>query len=142
MAIIQFKESRKAQSKITEQSRTPKAVRLGLQIVFIITSFFLLYNVAKSIYQTNFKLQILQQAEKEVEGLRLENIDLVMESDRVIEDEYIEAEARNRLNYGLDGEIQLVIPDELVNAELEEDLVHADSRSVLQEWLDFLVIGL
>lgn len=142
MAIIQFRESGRVGTIKRRDKQIPKLVRLGLHVVFIVTSIFLLYNVGKSIYQTNLKLQILQQAEREVENLRLENIELVMENDLVIEDEYIEAEARNRLNYGFDGETQLVIPDELLEDQNLDDQVVADDKSVLQEWVDFLIIGI
>jgi len=123
--------------------------KIALQGVFICVSVIMLFNVVKSIVQTGYKLKILEQAEAEVEELRLENIDLVMQSQEVNEDRYIEIEARNRLNLGRDGEVQFVIPDEVLNkfdpeserfsSEITQSM---QPQSTLQKWVDFFIVGI
>jgi cell division protein FtsB len=59
-------------------------------------------------------LEILNHAEKEVGDLRLDNLELLTLSEYMKSDEYLETEARNRLNLSGKGETVFVIPDEIL----------------------------
>ena len=74
----------------------------------------LIYNVVKSIVITSEKLEILNQAEGEVSDLRLNNLELLVLTEYMKSDEYLETEARNRLNLSKKGEISFVIPEEIL----------------------------
>lgn len=112
-------------------------------------SLFLMYNIVKSIQITTLKLEILKQAEQEVDQLRIENVDLILQKGTFQSDDYIETEARNRLNYSKNGEILFVIPDSTIKVAQEEldrilsgqeDSV-VEPRSVWEQWYDFFLLG-
>lgn len=142
--------------KIKQVSRNPRQGRsfntkpwmtAGLQIAFILVSLFMVYNVVKSISLTNQKLQILSQAEQDVQQLRLENIRLYLEKNATSTDDYIEAEARNRLYYSRKGETQYVIPEAMLNRYLNSSAQSViegkiEGNSTLQSWLLFFTQGI
>ena len=74
----------------------------------------LIYNVVKSIVITSEKLEILNQAESEVSDLRLNNLELLVLTEYMKSDEYLETEARNRLNLSKKGEISFIIPEKIL----------------------------
>jgi len=149
----------KPQTKFTPSIQKNKksgsfVTNLLLQIVFIGISIFMFYNVGRSVYMASAKLAILEQAEQEVEKLRLENIALVLQNEEASSDDYVEKQARDRLNYARDGETQCVISDTLIESyELEmgqsedqdngaEDVLGAQTKSNFQVWIDFFVDGI
>ncbi len=80
----------------------------------------LIYNVVKSIVITSEKLEILNQAEGEVSDLRLNNLELLVLTEYMKSDEYLETEARNRLNLSKKGEISFVIPEEILKKGISD----------------------
>jgi cell division protein FtsB len=128
------------------------SMNLIMQIVFVFITLLMFYNIGKSLVQTNSKYEILKQAEEEVAEQRLENIRTVMEADRVYDPEFTEEEARNRLNYGRDGEIQLVISEQLINdakkglkyTEYTEEVgeVYLTDSSNIEAWIQFFIKGI
>lgn len=118
-----------------------------LQLSFILISVFMVYNVVKSISLTNQKLQILTQAEKEVQDLRLENISLYLEKNSTNTDDYIEAEARNKLYYSRPGETQYVIPETLLRRYINSSAApivsgEVKGKSTVESWADFFLKGI
>jgi cell division protein FtsB len=85
-----------------------------VKIAFLVLSFFMFYNVLHSIKITSQKLDILEQAEQEVNELRVKNLKLSIQLDEMKETSYLEVEARDRLNFSGEGEIVFVIPDSLL----------------------------
>jgi len=84
-------------------------------VMFLILSGILFYNIVKSIIITTEKLEILNQAETEVADLRLSNLELILLEEYMTSDEYLETEARNRLNLGKKGEVSFVISGEMLD---------------------------
>jgi cell division protein FtsB len=121
-----------------------------LNLLLLSFSVLMLYNLGKSLVIANQKLEILKSAQVEVTSLRLENIKLVMQENEVINHDYIESEARNRLNYAKAGEVQYVIPDSLVERYKSEavlgaktvDLQPKDLSSRVTKWVEFLFNGI
>lgn len=121
--------------------------RKGLLILgnflLIITSMFLIYNIFKSIDLTVKKVAILRQAEEEVDDLRLKNISLLLSREEVETDDYIETEARDRLNLARKDELVFVISDiamEYGNDAVERILkppAQGDDRPVYSQWVEF-----
>lgn len=117
--------------------------------VLVLMSIFLIYNVFKSVENTVFKLNILEQAESEVDELRIKNIEYLLAKQIGETDEYIEIEARNRLNYSQEEEVVFIIPvNVLENADEEVDLIlgkvivdNLEFKEVWEIWYDFLVSG-
>lgn len=124
------------------------ALKMVVNLGFLVLSFFLFYNIFRSIQITGAKLEILNRAEKEVDSLRVENIRLILEKDTVQSPDYIETEARNRLNYSKDGEILFIIPDsvlELAKEELEVIISgekgEVEEKEIWKQWYDFFLFG-
>jgi cell division protein FtsB len=135
---------RRGESKGLSDKRFLTAI---LQICFIILTFFMIYNIFKSISLTNQKLQILSQAQQEVELLRLENIRLYLEKSDSNTNDYLEAEARNRLFYSRPGETQYIIPDTLLRRYMNSSATATSSTSLqdktsVNSWVDFFIKGI
>jgi len=93
---------------------------------------------------------ILEQAKEEVTQLRIENVKLVMESTSVGTEDYVIREARNRLNYSKEGEIRVVIPDNVIasirakyeNIPDESNALSGNLKDNLMIWQDFVINGI
>lgn len=100
---------------------------VSFKSVAIITAFvlgsYLLLQMGRSIHITTQKVDIFNLARTEVQELRVKNIELILLSERVTSEEYIEESARNRLNYAKDGETLFIIPEELLEDEALEKYV-------------------
>lgn len=118
-------------------------IRVGNALLLIL-SIFLIYNIYKSVDLTIKKVAILKQAEQEVDGLRLKNISLILSREKVETDDYIETEARDRLNLSKDEEIVFVIPDEALNigAQIVQEalspVVSTNISPPYSQWFSFL----
>jgi cell division protein FtsB len=121
--------------------------RVG-SILFLILSGILIYNIVKSIVITSEKLEILNQAEQEVSELRLENLELIVSTEYMTSDEYLETEARNRLNLSKKGETAFVIPEEMLERGkiLVENILKDEEGTGRAEnwkiWRDFFIVGI
>ncbi len=108
----------------------------------------LIYNVVKSIVITSEKLEILNQAEGEVSDLRLNNLELLVLTEYMKSDEYLETEARNRLNLSKKGEISFVIPEEILKKGISdiEDILSeqktVDGEKGWKAWYLFFSSGI
>jgi len=97
---------------------------------------------------TSEKVQILSQAEKEVSDLRLDNLENLLLIEYMTSDEYLETEARNRLNLSKKGEVAFVIPEEILEKGLlqVERILNEDERvSDIENWRiwqDFFIVGI
>jgi len=146
MLIFNMKYSRrKKEEKDILQKFTGS--RVG-SILFLILSGILIYNIVKSIVITSEKLEILNQAEQEVSELRLENLELIVSTEYMTSDEYLETEARNRLNLSKKGETAFVIPEEMLERGkiLVENILKDEEGTGGAEnwkiWRDFFIVGI
>ena len=118
------------------------------KILFIVISGFLFYNVFHSVRITIQKLEILKQARLEVESLRLDNLELALNLENMQSLEYVEVQARDRLNFGSKNEYVFVIPeaslDEAKNNldELFAENVSIEKKETYRVWLDFVSKGI
>lgn len=116
-------------------------------ILLIAVSIFLIYNIFKSVDLTVKKVAILNQAEQEVDDLRLKNISLILSREEVETDDYIETESRDRLNLAKEGELVFVISDELIErgVDIVNSLLSSNEETVhesnYQQWYRFLFGG-
>lgn len=150
MDKVIYKQNRDTRDNSKKETELPKFLSSWIvQIAFVVVSVILLYSVYKSISITSQKLDILNQAEKEVEELRLKNLYLSIEMKDMATDQYLETEARNRLNFGADGEIVFVLPQssmQLAREEIEkilsEDIENRNASNSLSLWIDFVLKGI
>ena len=117
------------------------------RVTLLVISVFLLYNVGNSISITIQKLDILQKARGEVDNLRLKNLELALLLDGIQGTEYLEIQARDRLNFTGEEEYIFVIPEEVLentqsNLEsLLSDGKEKEEQKVYEIWEDFLFKG-
>ena len=117
------------------------------KFVFLGVSVFLIYNVAHSVDITVQKVDILKNARQEVEKLRVTNLELDTQLQNMQSSQYIEVEARDRLNFSGSGETSFVISDALMSTAKERlDSIlnekEADERTNLQKWSQVVVNGI
>ncbi|HAM37157.1 TPA: hypothetical protein DCP76_00450 [Patescibacteria group bacterium] len=118
-----------------------------VKIGFILISVFLLYNVIHSIDITIQKVNILENARKEVETLRVTNLVLATQLQNMQSPEYIEVEARDRLNFSGKKDLVFVIPDSLLDTAKERlDSILSEKtieieKSIFQQWEELVVQG-
>ena len=118
------------------------------RVLLLGVSIFLLYNVGHSIDITIQKLNILQRARREVDDLRLKNLKLALLIEDIQGLEYLEIQARDRLNFAGEQEYVFVIPEPTLK-EAGEDLEKflGENREEPMEagygvWEDFLLKGI
>lgn len=119
-------------------------VKIGL----IAISIFLLYSVYNSIETTGQKIEISKKARKEVDELRLENLKLALALESMQTDEYLEVQARDRLNFAGNSEFLFVIPEPVLeSAEERVDTYLNGSEEVepvptYMQWFEFVKAGI
>ena len=105
---------------VTEESRgvkKPANVFLSsklVQIALVGIAIFLFYSVYNSIKITSEKLEISKRAKQEVDELRLKNLELELALESMQTPEYLEVQARDRLNFSGENEYIFVIPESLL----------------------------
>src|SRR5690606_9081155 len=125
----------------------------GLSVLLMLSlTAFLFYQAGRSIYLTSSKLIILDNAKTEVGKLRLANLKLILENSRVLTEDYIQTESRDRLNYSNEGDVLFVIPDELINNDNLDQYVasflpgysgqETSELEVVAIWIQFLTKGI
>ena len=147
MPTISYKTNRVTTSSTGMKDVAPAILGNSfVKFVFLGISVFLLYNVFHSVDITVQKVNILKNAREEVETLRVTNLELATQLQSMQNPEYIEVEARDRLNYSGTNDIVFVIPDSLLQTAGERlsmilDERVEDNKSNLEVWLDLLVHG-
>jgi cell division protein FtsB len=118
------------------------------KILLLTISVFLLYNVAHSVNITVQKLDILRRAKVEVDTLRLKNLELAMLLGNMQSREYLEVQARDRLNFAGEKEYVFVIPENVLE-EAGEDMDNLlgineveEIKPVYEIWEDFILNGI
>ncbi len=118
-----------------------------VKIGFILISAFLLYNVVHSVDITMQKVKILENARAEVETLRVTNLKLATQLQNMQSPEYIEVEARDRLNFSGNKDLVFVIPDGLLTTAKErlDSILNVkpmeSEKSVLEQWGELIIQG-
>lgn len=147
MAKILFKE--KKRTVLNRSVVTAINWSVIINIIFVVVSGFLIFNSFRSFQQTREKLDILERARKEVTELRLRNISLILDKEKIETDDFTETDIRNRLNYSKKNEIVFVIPDESlelakleVRRIVETEKAIADSKSPYEIWKELFLYGI
>jgi cell division protein FtsB len=124
---------------------TGKFLKLVVAALFVGISALLFVNSSRSIMTAYNRSLLLQQAHEEVAELRLKNLELLEEKTLVLDDSYVEKEARDRVFYTRDGEKIVILPetgDESVLGESNsEDTEEIDNGYGWQRWWNLLRNG-
>jgi len=141
---MKFGERRKENGDILQRITGSKVGGVFL----VILAGILVYNIVKSIIITSEKLEILSRAEKEVSDLRLDNLENLLLVEYMTSDEYLETEARNRLNLSKKGEVAFVIPEKILErglSQVEQILIKKQEVSDTgnwEIWHSFFIMGI
>jgi hypothetical protein len=117
------------------------------KISLVVLSILMLLSVSRSFRQMGQKLSLLKQAEQEVTDLRLDNLELSLQLEEAGTIDNLEKEARDRLNYGEEGEVLFVIDEELVEVgkrrvdEILNPKQETEDVKVLAQWVEFIIGG-
>lgn len=84
--------------------------RYFLNMAVAFAGVLLVLNLARSIIALSKKGELVKQAEEKLAQERLENDELKRELSEVQSPDYIEKEAREKLNLGKEGEIVIILP--------------------------------
>lgn len=121
---------------------------LPAKVLFVVIAGFLFYNVFHSVKITVQKLDILRKARIEVENLRLNNLQLALNLENMQSLEYVEVQARDRLNFAGKNEYVFVIPEDAledgadkVNTLLKQELVF-EKKAGYEIWFEFVYTGI
>ncbi len=99
-----------------------------LQIFLAIAGIALIVNLAKDTLRLLRSSQQLKTAEQKVERLEKETLSLIEKKEYYQSDEFVEEEARNKLNMVKEGEVVVILPPNIkeilgeVEAKAEEPL--------------------
>jgi len=137
----EFRENRRRTSPTIFNNAITRFLLLGISV-------FLLYNIGHSFNIMIQKLNILQRARREVDELRLENLELALQIEDIQGLEYLEIQARDKLNFAGEKEYIFVIPDEILaqaGENLDRFLENGQEESQkggYEVWADFFLNGI
>ncbi len=147
MDKVSYRSNRSPRTEIKSNIAPAIFGNTFVKVGFLLISAFLLYNVFHSIDITIQKVNILENARAEVETLRVTNLLLATELQNMQSPEYIEVEARDRLNFSGNRDIVFVIPEGLLvtaGERLEsilEEKKEVSEKTILEQWVDLIVQG-
>lgn len=119
-----------------------------VKLCLVGVSIFLFYNIYHSVTITAQKLEISRNARKEVNDLRMENLKMSMELEEMKSSEYLEIQARDRLDLSASDEYVFIIDPvllkdaESVISSYINDSEQREIRQVYQVWMDFFEDGI
>ncbi len=135
----------------TERKSPPLNPLLGnffVQISLIGISILLFYNVYHSFEITMQKLEISKNAKKEVNELRIRNLRMSLELEDMKSNEYLEVQARDRLNLSGSNEYVFIIDPELLKnsknivATYIDETDQKPTEYAYKAWLKFFEEGI
>jgi len=142
-----YREKRKREKRNSVSSVSSFFNNFVAKMILLAISLFLFYNVGHSVNITVQRLDILKRAQVEVDSLRLKNLELDLLLGSMQSKEYLEVQARDRLNFAGEREYIFVIPENLFEEkekELNKILYREDKkeeRKVYEIWEDFFLKG-
>jgi len=143
---MKFIEKRRKKENTSIFQKAIESKIVGISLVVI--SGILIYNIVRSGIITLEKVEILNQAKKEVSELRINNLENLLLIDYMTSDEYLETEARNRLNLSKKGEVAFVIPEKILEQGLlQVERILNDTEEVSdtknwEVWYNFFIVGI
>lgn len=148
MDKVVYRTNDKIKSDVKPVAINPFFTNIFTKISLLIVSVFLLYNVYHSVIITVEKVKISKNAIEEVNSLRITNLELELELESMNSFEYVEVQARNRLNFSGENEYVFVIQEELMSRakeSVQSYLYPSDNSkdvSGYKRWFDFVYDGI
>ena len=143
MDKVVYKVNRDTKSEEKSIRVNPILENFFVKLCLIGVSIFLFYNIYHSVTITVQKLEISRNAKKEVNDLRMENLKMSMELEKMKSSEYLEVQARDRLDLSASDEYVFIIDPvllkdaESVISSYIDDSEEKEARQVYEVWIDF-----
>jgi len=99
-------------------------------ILFSIFGLILTFNLVKELLRFPQARQRLKEAERQLEQVKLKNLQLKQEKQLFLTSEHLEREIRNKLMMGKRNEAMVILPEEVLNQAAS---LSADQTEVLTE---------
>jgi len=148
MDKVIYKVNRDTNSEEKSIKLNPILENFFVKLCLVGVSIFLFYNIYHSVTITAQKLEISRNARKEVNDLRMENLKMSMELEEMKSSEYLEIQARDRLDLSASDEYVFIIDPvllkdaESVISSYINDSEQKETRQVYQVWMDFFEDGI
>lgn len=107
-----------------------------LILIIILVSVFIAYNLLNQIFNALKSEERLSLATETLHQLEVENKQLKQRLEEILSKEFIEEQARNKLNLGKKGETIIIIPEEKLKEVMGASNSAQEAR--LPNWLGWL----
>lgn len=105
--------------------------------ILLILSFVLIVNITRTFRDLSRQENIIKEAEDRLQEVEAEKDKLQKNLAKVESQEYIEQEARNKLNLGKEGEVVLILPP--ISLAVTPTPIPADNSPSWQKWVNIFM---
>lgn len=112
-----------------------KRIYYWLAIIF---SLILIINFSKDLWQLLGRRDRINQAEEKLTEAKIDNQELKAQKNQYQQEEFFESEARNKLLMAKEGEVVVILPEEL--KDLKDEVVEQTEPVELPVWRQWLEI--
>ena len=105
--------------------------------ILLILSFVLIVNITRTFRDLSRQENIIKEAEDRLQEVEAEKEKLQKNLAKVESQEYIEQEARNKLNLGKEGEVVLILPS--ISLAVTPTLIPVDNSPSWQKWVNIFM---
>ena len=110
--------------------------------LMIIFSLILIINFSKDIIKLLGRKDRIKQAENRLTEVKKQNTDLKEQKNQYQQDEFFESEARDKLLMAKQGEVIVILPEELKNLKDEViEKTQVNIKPVWQQWLEIFTLN-
>jgi len=110
-----------------------------LQIILAIAGVALIVNLAKDTLKLFKSAEKLKSAQQQVEELEKEALSLMEKKEYYQSDEFVEEEARNKLNMVKEGEIVVILPPNVKETLGKTELKQEEILPYWRQWLNLFL---
>src|SRR3989344_887004 len=110
-----------------------------ISILFLFIGIFLLGNLAQGIFDAWRGRERIQKMRQDLQEIARENETLQQEIQYYQSDEFVEKEAREKLNLVRPGETVIIVPEEALKKEESERIKQTRAEPVWSQWTALLL---
>jgi len=110
-----------------------------ISILFLLIGIFLLGNLAQGIFDAWRGRERIQKMRQDLQEIARENETLQQEIQYYQSDEFVEKEAREKLNLVRPGETVIIVPEEALKKEESERIKQTRAEPVWSQWTALLL---
>jgi cell division protein FtsB len=106
-----------------------------IKLLVLLLGIYLVVGLSRDLYNLIGKGGRTGEMEKKVEELSLKNLELKEELEYVESEKFVEKEARDRLNMAKEGEVIVVLPEDLAPPDFQKPQSSNEDLANWQQWL-------